>query len=151
MKYITKIANNNAGNKTNLKYMAPNIRKISKLHGSLRHDINKYKRSILKMYLRQRYNFMESNDTLLEKHVNCKVTNAVVELVDIFPTIAELAGIPIPICQTNDRDYQLRSLNNFTHQKETSNPCSEGFTLLPLIKSTLTCQVRYFFYSKQLL
>nr|XP_012224641.1 PREDICTED: iduronate 2-sulfatase isoform X1 [Linepithema humile]XP_012224642.1 PREDICTED: iduronate 2-sulfatase isoform X1 [Linepithema humile]XP_012224643.1 PREDICTED: iduronate 2-sulfatase isoform X1 [Linepithema humile]XP_012224644.1 PREDICTED: iduronate 2-sulfatase isoform X1 [Linepithema humile]XP_012224645.1 PREDICTED: iduronate 2-sulfatase isoform X1 [Linepithema humile] len=67
---------------------------------------------------------------------NCRATNAVVELVDIFPTIADLAGVPIPVCQTNDQ----HSRNISAYRKEASNPCSEGITLLPLIKSTLRCQ-----------
>ncbi|RLU14895.1 hypothetical protein DMN91_012782 [Ooceraea biroi] len=70
----------------------------------------------------------------------CQVTDAIVELVDIFPTIADLAGIPIPICQVNNTGHQSRSRNAFTYQEEPTDPCSEGISLVPLIKDTLKCQ-----------
>lgn len=81
----------------------------------------------------------------------CQVTNAIVELVDIFPTIADLAGIPIPICQVNSTDRQLHSRNIFTYQKEPIDPCSEGITLLPLVKDTLNCQVRQVLFTSDML
>ncbi|KYN44493.1 Iduronate 2-sulfatase [Trachymyrmex septentrionalis] len=88
-------------------------------------------------YIQRRHNkFMRSNALHSKKH--CRVTDAIVELVDIFPTIADLAGVPIPICQVinNTNDH----LKNILIQNKVPNPCSEGITLLPLIKSTLQCQ-----------
>lgn len=91
-------------------------------------------------YHQQKYDKFTKIDTshrkMQRKH---KFTNAIVELVDIFPTIADLAGVPVPICQVQDGNYKLR-LSNLTSQKK-YDPCSEGITLLPLIKSTLRCQV----------
>ncbi|KYM80558.1 Iduronate 2-sulfatase [Atta colombica] len=79
---------------------------------------------------------MRSNALHSKKH--CRVTDAIVELVDIFPTIANLAGVPIPICQViNNTNAHLK---NIFIQNKIPNPCSEGITLLPLIKSTLQCQ-----------
>ncbi|XP_032671602.1 iduronate 2-sulfatase isoform X2 [Odontomachus brunneus] len=94
--------------------------------------MNKYKRNVSRMYNRQRYNkFMKSNASHRKMQRKYKVTNAIVELVDIFPTIADLAGVPVPICQINNRDHKL---SNLTYQKE-PDLCSEGITLLPLIES----------------
>lgn len=54
---------------------------------------------------------------------NYRVTNALVELVDVFPTISELSGIKVPeLCPDNDSDIEL---------------CTEGTSLLPLIKDTV--------------
>lgn len=72
----------------------------------------------------------------------CQVTSALVELVDIFPTIADLAGIPIPICQVDGSDHRLDAKGTFSHRGEPISLCSEGISLLPLIKDTLKCQVR---------
>nr|XP_050855057.1 iduronate 2-sulfatase isoform X2 [Vespula vulgaris] len=55
--------------------------------------------------------------------------DAIVELVDIFPTIAALAGIPVPICS----NIQKKLDNNYKH----SSVCTEGISLLPLIRSVL--------------
>ncbi|KYQ56276.1 Iduronate 2-sulfatase [Trachymyrmex zeteki] len=99
--------------------------------------VRKHKRTFFETYVQRRHNkSMRSNALHSKKH--CRVTNAIVELVDIFPTIADLANVPIPICQvinsTNDH------LKNILTRNEVPNPCSEGITLLPLIKSTLQCQ-----------
>ncbi|KYN07245.1 Iduronate 2-sulfatase [Cyphomyrmex costatus] len=98
--------------------------------------IMEHKRTLFETYIQRRHKSMRNNALHSKKH--CQVTNAIVELVDIFPTIADLAGVPIPICQdinsTNDH------LKNVLTQNEVPNPCSEGITLLPLIKSTLKCQ-----------
>lgn len=103
--------------------------------------VAKHEGNVSKLRNQKKYNrFMKSNvlhDQMQRKH---KVTNAIVELVDIFPTIADLASVPIPICQVLDRDHKTR-LSNLTYKKE-PNLCSEGITLLPLIKSILKCQVR---------
>ncbi|CAD1479234.1 unnamed protein product [Heterotrigona itama] len=47
--------------------------------------------------------------------------NSIVELVDIFPTIADLANISIPICSN----------------ETTQITCSEGITFVPLIRAAL--------------
>ncbi|KAF7997859.1 hypothetical protein HCN44_009257 [Aphidius gifuensis] len=52
-----------------------------------------------------------------------KNINSIVELVDIFPTIAELAGCPIKSC-TNSKD----------------NLCSEGISFVPLINANIKNQ-----------
>lgn len=51
--------------------------------------------------------------------------NSIVELVDIFPTIADLANISIPICSN----------------ETTQITCSEGITFVPLIKAALKNEV----------
>lgn len=58
---------------------------------------------------------------------NDVIIDSLVELVDIFPTIADLANISIPICS-----------NENTHTQAT---CSEGISLLPLMKASLKGQV----------
>lgn len=51
---------------------------------------------------------------------NYSVTNSMVELVDIFPTLAELSGIEVPkLCPCNSSKVML---------------CTEGSSLVPLIK-----------------
>lgn len=51
--------------------------------------------------------------------------DSIVELVDIFPTIADLANISIPICSTESMQIT----------------CSEGITFIPLIRATLKDEV----------
>ncbi|XP_071124471.1 iduronate 2-sulfatase-like isoform X1 [Mytilus edulis] len=54
---------------------------------------------------------------------NYKVTNALVELVDVFPTISELSGIMVPeLCPENGPGIEL---------------CTEGTSLVPVIKDTV--------------
>ncbi|XP_025154174.1 iduronate 2-sulfatase isoform X2 [Harpegnathos saltator] len=111
----------------------------SKMRGDMEYYMDQYKRNVSKGYNQQRYNKFIKDEVLHRKvQERYKVTNAIVELVDIFPTIADLAGVPIPICQTYNNDHTL-SLNNLKHEKE-FNPCSEGITLLPLIKNVLKNQ-----------
>lgn len=148
MEHITNIANN-AENEIDLKSNAildSGKIDISKTRESLVHYKSIHKGTVLEIYMQRGYNKSRSNAL---RPAKCKVTSAVAELVDIFPTIADLAGIPIPICQSNDRDHRSRSRNNLTYQKEVSNPCSEGITLLPLIQNTLRCQVGCSFYSRR--
>ncbi|XP_043469979.1 iduronate 2-sulfatase isoform X2 [Leptopilina heterotoma] len=57
---------------------------------------------------------------------NCNQINELVELVDIFPTIAELANTPIKTCIDSD--------------DEESNLCTEGYSMLPLIEASKTCE-----------
>lgn len=95
--------------------------------------IRRYKRIFLEAHIQRRHNKSNSRS---KKH--CRVTNAIVELVDIFPTIADLAGLPILICQPNNTNDQLRSTGLL--QEKTPNLCSEGITLVPLIKSIVKCQ-----------
>lgn len=145
MKYNPRITNNDKmENKSNLKSMILNVGEINISNISTEY-IRKYKRNLSGVNIQRESNKCTKGSTLhFKKH--CRVTDAIVELVDIFPTIADLAGIPIPICQINDaNDDQSRSRNVLV-QKETLDPCGEGITLLPLIKSTLECQVRHTFY-----
>nr|XP_033336454.1 iduronate 2-sulfatase isoform X2 [Megalopta genalis] len=51
--------------------------------------------------------------------------DSMVELVDIFPTIADLANVPIPICR------------NEKETKDAMLVCSEGISLVPLIRATM--------------
>ncbi|XP_077277378.1 iduronate 2-sulfatase isoform X2 [Temnothorax americanus] len=102
--------------------------------------VRKYKENLSGVYIQRGRNKSTGNSALhLKKH--CRVTEATVELVDIFPTVADLAGVPIPICQINDTDdNRLHSRNVLISRKKTLDLCGEGITLLPLIKSTLECQ-----------
>lgn len=124
-------------NKTDSKYMVLDVRKIGawKTYKNTEYII---KRENIFSGIQRKCNKCAESGAVNSK--NCRATNAVVELVDIFPTIADLAGFPIPVCQTNDQ--RLRSRNISAYRKEALNPCSEGITLLPLIKNTLRCQVR---------
>ncbi|XP_018406143.1 PREDICTED: iduronate 2-sulfatase isoform X1 [Cyphomyrmex costatus] len=136
MRYNTQITNNDKiENAVNLKYIL-HVGKIGTSNISIGYVSREHKRTLFETYIQRRHKSMRNNALHSKKH--CQVTNAIVELVDIFPTIADLAGVPIPICQdinsTNDH------LKNVLTQNEVPNPCSEGITLLPLIKSTLKCQ-----------
>ncbi|XP_034939735.1 iduronate 2-sulfatase [Chelonus insularis] len=56
-----------------------------------------------------------------------------VELVDLFPSIAELAGIPIPLCN----DINPMSINSTVSLQErilNNNLCSEGISFLPILE-----------------
>jgi hypothetical protein len=141
MKYNAAATSDGAfANKTDSKYMVLDVRKIGvwKTYKSTEYII---KREKTFPGIRRKCNKCAESGAVNSK--SCRATNAVVELVDIFPTIADLAGVPMPICQINDQ----RSRNIFAYRKEGPNPCSEGITLLPLIKSTLRCQVRCASYS----
>lgn len=147
-KYTMKIAKNgNFGNQTDFKYMVYEYTRTiynSKTRSNVGYYMSKYK-EVSEIYAQRKYNrSMDDNALHRKKQRKCKVTNAIVELVDIFPTIADLAGIPIPICNIEDHrinnDHRINSRNNLIHPKEEPNLCSEGITLLPLIKSTLNCQ-----------
>ncbi|KAM0736100.1 Iduronate 2-sulfatase [Formica fusca] len=131
---ITHITNyDEMRDKTDSEHMIPDEREIG-IWNSTKYNTRGYKRMILETYIRQRYKKSVESSTLhISKKLKrnyCRVTNAVVELVDIFPTIADLAGVPVPICQNVDEN----------HRKEASDPCSEGITLLPLVESMLRCQ-----------
>lgn len=105
--------------------------------------VRKYKENLSKTYIQRRRN--KSISSALHFKKRCRVTDAIVELVDIFPTIADLAGVPIPICQINDTNDDRSRSKNILIRKQI-DPCGEGITLLPLIKNTLKCQVRHIFY-----
>ncbi|XP_076641696.1 iduronate 2-sulfatase isoform X2 [Halictus rubicundus] len=65
------------------------------------------------------------------------VIDSLVELVDIFPTIADLANIPIPICRNeneNERKNATRMKRVFTRPELV---CSEGVSLVPLIAAAI--------------
>lgn len=127
------------GNKTDSKYMVFDVRKIGAWKAYKNTEYISKRGKTLSGIQRKCNKCAESGAV---KSKNCRATNAVVELVDIFPTIADLAGVPIPVCQINDQ--RLRSRNISAYRKEAPNPCSEGITLLPLIRSTLRCQVILF-------
>lgn len=140
---ITNDYNDKMRNKINSKYITLNVEEIGVSNISTEY-VRKYKRTLSGTYIPQGHNkYTRSSALHFRKH--CRVTDAIVELVDIFPTIADLTGISIPICQINNTDYQSRSRNTLI-RKEMPNPCSEGISLLPLITSTLKCQVRHTFY-----
>lgn len=146
---ITQITNyDEMKDKTNSEYMIFDERKLD-IWKSTKYNTSGYKRIISETYVRQRYKkSVESNALHVSRKLRknyCRVTNAIVELVDIFPTIADLAGVPVPICQNDDKNHRMRSKNISSSRKVTSNPCSEGITLLPLVKNTLRCQVRHLF------
>lgn len=106
--------------------------------------IRKSKENLFETYI-QRGRNKSIRSSALHFKKRCRVTDVIVELVDIFPTIADLAGVPIPICQVNDtNDDRSRSKKNILIQKQI-DPCVEGITLLPLIKNILKCQVRPYF------
>lgn len=67
----------------------------------------------------------------------CMVIQEPVELLDIFPTVAELAGIPISTCSRSEMPHA-----------SISDLCSEGSSLVPLIKAALTYKVYLLFFSK---
>ncbi|XP_014484327.1 PREDICTED: iduronate 2-sulfatase [Dinoponera quadriceps] len=140
-KCTAKVANI-ASETDDLKYVILNTTKIgdSKTRGNTGYYMDKRKRKVSKVYNRQRYDkFIKSDASYRGMQRKRKVTNAIVELVDIFPTIADLAGAPVPMCQIHiDREHESR-LSNLTYRKE-SDPCSEGITLLPLIRSISRCQ-----------
>ncbi|XP_070171898.1 iduronate 2-sulfatase [Polyergus mexicanus] len=129
--------------KTDSEHMIPDEREIA-IWKSTKYNTRGYKRTILETYIRQRYKkSVESSMLYISKKLKrnyCRVTNAIVELVDIFPTIADLAGVPVPICQNVDENHRMRSQTISISRKEASDPCSEGITLLPLVESTLRCQ-----------
>ncbi|KAL6423025.1 hypothetical protein ACFW04_010480 [Cataglyphis niger] len=134
--------------KTDSKYMISDEREIG-IWRNTKYITKGYKRMILETYVRQRYKKSVKSSTLhMSKKLKinyCRVTNAIVELVDIFPTIADLAGVPVPICQNVNENYRMPSKTITTSRKKASDSCSEGFTLLPLVESTLRCQVRHIF------
>lgn len=143
MRYNAQITNSGKmENKINSKYMILNSGKTDVSNISAEY-MRKHKRNLSEADIQREFNKSTKSSALYFKK-RCRVTSALVELVDIFPTIADLAGVPISICQINDtNDDQSRNVLN---QKETFEPCGEGITLLPLIKSTLECQVRHTFY-----
>lgn len=146
---ITQITNyDEMKDKIDSKYMIFDERKLD-IWRSTKYNTSGYKRFISETYIRQRYKkSVKSNALHIFRKLRrnyCRVTNAIVELVDIFPTIADLAGVPVPTCQNDDENHRMRSKNISILPKIMSNPCSEGITLLPLVKSTLRCQVRHLF------
>lgn len=66
-----------------------------------------------------------NSESTERKH--CNKINKLVELVDLFPTIAELSGIPIITCLESDKGTN-------------ENLCSEGYSMLPLIKAAQHCE-----------
>ncbi|CAL1683158.1 unnamed protein product [Lasius platythorax] len=140
---ITQITNyDEIKNETDSEYIFDE--KNISVRRSTKYNTSVYKRIISETYVRQRYKIsMESSALHISRKLKrnyCRVTKAVVELVDIFPTIADLAGVPVPICQNDDGNHLVRSKNIPISRKKVPDPCSEGITLLPLIESTLRCQ-----------
>lgn len=79
----------------------------------------------------------QTNDTF-DLSRNQLTIDSVVELVDVFPTIADLANISIPICLKKRGKSSLQIEQNIL---QTEITCSEGITLLPLIKAALKKKV----------
>ncbi|KAL0102455.1 hypothetical protein PUN28_018015 [Cardiocondyla obscurior] len=138
MTYNAQIRNNGiSGNKLISKYIILNDEEI--VSNTSTEYVKKYKEASSRVYIQRGLNKSMTNSALHLKK-QCRFTNAIVELVDIFPTIADLANVPIPICQINDTNHNRSGSKKMFIQKEMSNSCSEGITLLPLIKNTLECQ-----------
>ncbi|XP_066589789.1 iduronate 2-sulfatase isoform X2 [Prorops nasuta] len=57
--------------------------------------------------------------------------DALVELVDVFPTVAHLAGAPIPVCPVSKNNIKI----DFEEKVRLPKLCSEGISLVPLIMS----------------
>ncbi|XP_043257543.1 iduronate 2-sulfatase [Colletes gigas] len=76
------------------------------------------------MYLRRKLKLHQKDDTL-NLFKNRIIIDSIVELVDIFPTIADLANISIPICSSEK------------NVPRTEITCSEGISLMPLVKTAL--------------
>ncbi|XP_036148458.1 iduronate 2-sulfatase isoform X2 [Monomorium pharaonis] len=131
MRYAPITNNNKMENKINSKYVL-NVGKIDVSNTS-----TEYIKSTFGKYIQRDHDISMDINTLHSKKY-CRTTNAIVELVDIFPTIADLAGVPILICQINNTDN--RSHPTGLLREKTLNLCGEGITLLPLIKSILKCQ-----------
>lgn len=62
---------------------------------------------------------------------DCKVILEPVELLDLFPTMAELADVPVQSCPRH-KSHPMPDL------------CTEGSSLIPLIESSLACKVHPF-------
>jgi len=141
VRYNAQITNTDKmENKISLKYIL-DVGEIGVSNTSTEY-VKKYKRTLSGGYVQRGHNKSVSSVLYSKKHY--RITDAIVELVDIFPTIADLAGIPIPICQVNNTNIQSRS--SILFRKKMPYLCGEGITLLPLIKSILECQVRHTFY-----
>ncbi|XP_011702367.1 PREDICTED: iduronate 2-sulfatase isoform X2 [Wasmannia auropunctata] len=136
MRYNAQITNsrNKTENKINSRYTS-NAGEVDVPNTSTEYA-KKYKKTVSGAYIRRGHDKSASGALHSKKHCR-KVTDAIVELVDIFPTIADLAGVPIPICQVNSTYDRSRGTQA---RKEMPDPCGEGITLLPLIKSILKCQ-----------
>lgn len=64
---------------------------------------------------------------------NYVIATALIELVDISPTIADIANLPLPLCDV-DEDYDYRT-----------NPvtlCSEGISFLPVVYAAMSGKVK---------
>nr|XP_034191720.1 iduronate 2-sulfatase isoform X1 [Osmia lignaria] len=90
-----------------------------------------YSNDVSKCYKKNVFNIVSVRNSLK----NQIIIDSLVELVDVFPTIANLANCSIPICSDEDTKKE----NMFIEQ---SNPrveivCSEGITLVPLMRAAL--------------
>ncbi|XP_011860062.1 PREDICTED: iduronate 2-sulfatase [Vollenhovia emeryi] len=139
-RYNEQITNN--GNKMESKinsgHTILNVGQIGVSNSSSEY-VMRYKGNLSSAHIQRERNKSTKNSAL-HFQKRCRVTDSIVELVDIFPTIADLAGVPIPICPINDTDGDRLHSRGVSVQKEPLDPCGEGITLLPLIKSTLKCQ-----------
>ncbi|XP_048512115.1 iduronate 2-sulfatase isoform X2 [Athalia rosae] len=59
--------------------------------------------------------------------------DSMIELVDIFPTIADIIGLSIPVCMEN-KNFGY----NHSSVPSSSNPCTEGLGFLPLIVEAMS-------------
>ncbi|XP_076240051.1 iduronate 2-sulfatase isoform X4 [Calliopsis andreniformis] len=115
-------------------------------HGCLKNELQEMKKytqdqrnvyDLEKRYLGesgQRRNDFSQKNNIFKPRRNQIIIDSMVELVDIFPTIADLANISIPICRQEQEKKSLQIEQNILHMEAT---CSEGITLLPLIKAVL--------------
>jgi iduronate 2-sulfatase len=69
-------------------------------------------------------------DSVILRHNEYLSSNALVELVDIFPTLVELAGLPVspPLCPVNSSLVQL---------------CTEGISVVPVIQDAVFRKVSW--------
>ena len=68
-------------------------------------------------------------DSVQLQHKEFLSSSALVELVDVFPTLVELAGLPVlPLCPVNSSLVTL---------------CTEGISVVPVIQDTVFRRVSY--------
>ncbi|XP_054008489.1 iduronate 2-sulfatase isoform X1 [Hylaeus anthracinus] len=81
------------------------------------------------LYSKRKLKNMQSKYGIFDALGKQIIIDSVVELVDLFPTIADLANISIPIC-SNEKNFP-----------RTETICSEGISLVPLVRAALNEEV----------
>ncbi|XP_078034218.1 iduronate 2-sulfatase [Augochlora pura] len=74
-------------------------------------------------------------NTTLDLSMKQVTIDSMVELVDIFPTIADLANVPIPICHNEKETKDATRMERTIARPQFV--CSEGISLVPLIRATM--------------